>query len=96
MVTAKRALSVVLSVGFGVGVFFAVLLLFGCGTNGLLSMSDEWCARHTDASPARCNRNPLKEYDVQGHQLVGPEWSMCPGQYTYGLYGVTITCWGNK
>jgi hypothetical protein len=78
-----------------IGVTLLALALSSCASSGLYAMSDEWCEKHPDASPARCNRNPLKEYDIQGHQPVGPEWSMCPGQYTYGVYGVTITCWGN-
>jgi hypothetical protein len=62
-------------------------------------MSDEWCEKHPDASPARCNRNPLKEYDVQGHQLAGqqPDMYLCPGQYELTAYGnILVTCWGAK
>jgi hypothetical protein len=40
---------------------------------------------------------PMAEIDIQGHQpYVVPNGDQCPGQYTYGAYGVTITCWGTK
>jgi len=29
-------------------------LLASCASSGLYNMSDEWCARHLDASAARC------------------------------------------
>jgi hypothetical protein len=31
-----------------------VPLLAACASSGLYNMSDEWCARHLDASAARC------------------------------------------
>jgi hypothetical protein len=91
-----RALSTIIWAAAGALCVLTFVSMLGCASSGLYTMSDEWCAAHPGAPPSRCNRNPLKEYDVQGHQLVGPEWSMCPGQYTLGAYGVTITCWGEK
>jgi hypothetical protein len=77
---------------------FALLLLVavtaGCASAGLYQMSDEWCAKHIDATPARCKRNPLKEYDVQGHMPPVREGDLCPGRYELGAAGYTITCWG--
>jgi hypothetical protein len=29
-------------------------LLASCASSGLYEMSDDWCARHVDASPAHC------------------------------------------
>ncbi len=34
-----------------------VPLLTSCASSGLYNMSDEWCTRHLDASPARCPEN---------------------------------------
>lgn len=31
-----------------------VSLLASCASSGLYNMSDDWCARHLDASAARC------------------------------------------
>jgi hypothetical protein len=77
-------------------VAFAALiwLLGGCASSGLYTMSDEWCAVHAEAGPARCNRNPGKHYDVQGHMPPAVYGDLCPGRYEYGVYGTTITCWG--
>ena len=32
----------------------ALLCFAGCASGGLLSMSDDWCHAHPDASAARC------------------------------------------
>ena len=32
-------------------------LLASCASSGLYNMSDEWCARHLDATAARCPEN---------------------------------------
>ena len=32
-------------------------LLTACASSGLYDMSDEWCAKHLDASAARCPKN---------------------------------------
>lgn len=32
-------------------------LLASCASSGLYNMSNEWCARHVDASAARCPEN---------------------------------------
>lgn len=74
-------------------------LSMGCASSGFYAMSDEWCAKHPEASPARCNRNPLKEYDVQGHQPAGgaPTVDICPGQYVLIIDPATpLYCWGSK
>lgn len=34
-----------------------VPLLASCANSGLYNMSDEWCARHSDATAAHCPRN---------------------------------------
>jgi len=34
-----------------------VPLLSSCASTGLYYMSDDWCARHSDASAARCPEN---------------------------------------
>jgi hypothetical protein len=81
---------------YGAAVFVVVVMLFGCASSGLYAMSDEWCAAHPDASPARCDRNPGKHYDPQGHMPPVVYGDACPGRYNYGAYGVTITCWGSK
>lgn len=73
-----------------------IMLLGGCASSGLYTMSDSWCATHPSASPARCDRNPGKNYDPQGHMPGIVYGDSCPGRYTYGAYGVTITCWGNR
>ena len=73
-----------------------MMLLGGCAYSGLYAMSDEWCAVHPSASTARCNRNPGKHYDPQGHMPPVVYGNSCPGRYEYGVYGVTITCWGSK
>jgi hypothetical protein len=51
--------------------FLLVVLLLitglpGCASNGLLAMSDEWCAVHPEASPTRCVRDHTFLWD-QGH-----------------------------
>lgn len=79
-----------------IGFVLVLIALSGCGSSGILSMSDGWCAKHPEASPARCDRNPLKEYDVQGHLPPAIYGDLCPGRYEYGAYGTTITCWGTK
>jgi hypothetical protein len=33
-------------------------LLTACASIGLYNMSDEWCAKHLDASTARCPAQP--------------------------------------
>jgi hypothetical protein len=38
-------------------VIVVVPLLASCASSGLYNMSDEWCARHLDASGARCPEN---------------------------------------
>lgn len=39
---------------------------------------------------------PMHEIDIQGHQPTAlPEMGHCPGQYTYGAYGLTLLCWGD-
>ena len=38
-------------------VVVVVPLLASFASSGLYNMSDEWCARHVDASPARCPEN---------------------------------------
>lgn len=32
-------------------------LLASCASSGFYYMSDDWCARHLDAGPARCPEN---------------------------------------
>lgn len=73
-----------------------IMLLGGCASSGLYTMSDQWCAVHPSASPARCDRNPGKNYDVQGHMPPAVNGNICDGRYSYGVYGTTITCWGTS
>lgn len=82
-----------LSLGFAIG---CLLIMLGCASSGLYAMSDEWCAKHPEASPARCDRNPGKNYDVQGHMPPVVTGDLCPGRYELGAAGYTITCWGGK
>lgn len=35
----------------------AMPLLASCASSGLYYMSDDWCASHLDAGPARCPEN---------------------------------------
>ena len=49
----KHTLSVVT-----IRAFIAVVpLLSSCASTGFYYMSDDWCARHSDASAARCPEN---------------------------------------
>jgi hypothetical protein len=42
----------------GVSSLLAVIpLLASCASSGLYNMSDEWCARHLDATAAHCPQN---------------------------------------
>jgi hypothetical protein len=54
---------------FGVMTIRAVIavvpLLSSCASSGLYYMSDDWCARHVDASAARCPENR-----AHAHQTV--------------------------
>ncbi len=34
-------------------------LLASCASSGLYNMSDEWCAKHLDATAARCPENQV-------------------------------------
>jgi hypothetical protein len=80
-------------------IIFLCWFVSGCASSGLLSMSDEWCARHPEASPARCARNPGRHYDIQGHQPASsdPTHMLCVSQYAEIEYGsVFLTCWGQK
>jgi hypothetical protein len=38
-------------------IVFIPLMLASCASLGLYNMSDEWCARHADATAARCPEN---------------------------------------
>lgn len=64
----------------------STLALAGCASSGLYTMSDDWCSAHPEASPARCNRNPLHEVDVQGHQ------QSCGDNIMYYAGGTPILC----
>lgn len=45
-----------------IGVCFALMpLLTSCASLGLYDMSDEWCAKHLDASMARCPGHPAQQ-----------------------------------
>jgi len=45
----------------------AIILCLALGCAGIAQMSDDWCAAHPQAGPSRCTRNPLHQYDAQGH-----------------------------
>jgi hypothetical protein len=52
-------------------------LLASCASSGLYYMSDDWCARHGDASPAHCpvNQNVRISNDSNDVQQIDPERS---------------------
>ena len=41
-----------------------VPLLSSCASSGLYYMSDDWCARHVDASAARCPENRSRAHQT--------------------------------
>jgi len=49
-ITAKLA--------FAAAIAVAWICLSGCVSSGFYLMSDEWCARHPEASAAHCGQNP--------------------------------------
>jgi hypothetical protein len=81
---------------FSIATILLLLALSGCGSNGLLAMSDERCAQHPQAAPSHCNRNPNRNYDVQGHLPPVVDGDLCPGRYELGAAGYTITCFGER
>jgi hypothetical protein len=55
----------------GVAIVVVLALVTGCASGGLLTMNDDWCAAHPDASSARCmapsqswDQENLKRHDV--------------------------------
>ena len=59
----------------GASVVAAMPLLEGCVSSGLYYMSDEWCARHLDASPAHCPLNRSARNDANDVQQLDPQRS---------------------
>ena len=53
----------------------ALPLLEGCASSGLYYMSDEWCGRHLDASPAHCPVNQSARNDSNDVQQLDPQRS---------------------
>ena len=45
-------------------------LLASCASTGFYNMSDEWCAKHLDASAARCPRDDER---VAANDVARPE-----------------------
>ena len=48
-------------------------LLTSCASIGLYNMSDEWCAKHLDASAARCPTAQQDQDRVAANTVAKPE-----------------------
>jgi hypothetical protein len=55
--TIRRWLAVLGLTVTGIASIPVLALLASCASSGIYDMSDEWCARHADASPAHCPEN---------------------------------------
>jgi len=53
----------------------AMPLLASCASSGLYYMSDDWCARHVDASQAHCplKQNARNAADSNDVQQIDPQ-----------------------
>jgi hypothetical protein len=53
----------------------AMPLLASCAGSGLYYMSDDWCARHIEASPAHCplKQNARNSADSNDVQQIDPQ-----------------------
>jgi hypothetical protein len=53
----KKGMTVLAVIGASTSWIAVTPLLASCASSGLYNMSDEWCARHADASAAHCPGN---------------------------------------
>lgn len=53
-ITTKQGTRVADLIGASLSLIAVMPLLASCASSGLYDMSDEWCARHLDASAAHC------------------------------------------
>lgn len=76
------------------GIVIMLLALSGCYSGGLLSMSDEWCAKHPQAGLSRC-KNPAHgdTFPTQAYSPSAECSEPGAGAHPYDVQGTFLLCW---